>query len=97
MSVPSDTESHDNTRHDVLMRLRRAEGQVRGLQRQIENDAACIDVLTQLQATTRALEGAAMLLMAEHLHDCVAGASEVETLQRRAAELSAAIAELVRS
>ena len=97
MSAPTIAKGHDQTRHDVLMRLRRAEGQVRGLQRQIENDAACIAVLTQLLATTRALEGAAMLLMADHLHDCVAAASEVEALQRRAAELSAAVAELVRS
>ena len=97
MSVPTEAYIHDDTRHHVLMRLRRAEGQLRGLQRQIESSAACIDVLTQLLATTRALQGAAMLLMVEHLHDSVAAASDDETLQRTAAELSDAVAGLVRS
>lgn len=97
MSTRTAAEDRARTRHDVLVRLRRAEGQVRGLQRQVEGDAACIDVLTQLLATTRALDGAAMLLVIDHLHDQVARSGADDTSARGAAELSRAIADLVRS
>lgn len=94
MSVPT-VVGHDVTRHDILMRLRRAEGQVRGLERQIENDAACIDVLTQLHATTRALEGVALLLMTEHLHSCVTASASPAALEVRSREISGAVAGLI--
>ncbi|HMC39563.1 MAG TPA: metal-sensitive transcriptional regulator [Acidimicrobiales bacterium] len=55
----------------VLRRLRRIEGQVRGLQRMVGDDAYCIDVLTQVSAATRALESVAMQLLGEHLAHCV--------------------------
>jgi DNA-binding FrmR family transcriptional regulator len=82
-----------------LKRLRRIEGQVRGLQRMVEQDAYCIDILTQVSAATRALESVALLLLDEHLGHCVtnaiqAGGSEAEDKIR---EASAAIARLVRS
>jgi DNA-binding FrmR family transcriptional regulator len=82
-----------------LKRLRRVEGQVRGLQRMVEEDAYCIDVLTQVSAATKALESVALLLLEEHLGHCVtdaiqAGGDEAETKVR---EASAAIARLVRS
>jgi DNA-binding FrmR family transcriptional regulator len=82
-----------------LRRLRRIEGQVRGLQRQVESDTYCIDVLTQVSAATRALESFALCLLDEHLSHCVAeavargGAEADEKVQ----EASAAIARLVRS
>ena len=83
----------------VLTRLRRIEGQVRGLQRMVEQDIYCIDVLTQVSATTRALESVALLLLDDHLGHCVAHAAadggEVAEVKLR--EASAAIARLVRS
>ncbi len=57
-----------------LKRLRRIEGQVRGLQRMVENDKYCIDVLTQVSAATRALQSVALELLDDHLRHCVAGA-----------------------
>ena len=55
-------------------RLRRIEGQVRGLQRMVEEDKYCIDVLTQVASVTRALQGVALGLLDEHVRHCVAGA-----------------------
>jgi DNA-binding FrmR family transcriptional regulator len=82
-----------------LKRLRRIEGQVRGLQRMVESDSYCIDVLTQVSAATRALESVALLLLEEHLAHCVTEAIEIggETADAKIKEASAAIARLVRS
>ena len=82
-----------------LKRLRRIEGQVRGLQRMIEDDKYCIDILTQVSAATKALESVALGLLEQHLHHCVAdalaqGGSEAEA---KVKEASDAIARLVRS
>lgn len=84
---------------DHLKRLRRIEGQVRGISRMVEQDQYCIDILTQLSAVTRALQSVALGLLDEHLGHCVvaaarAGGSEQETKLREASE---AIARLVRS
>jgi DNA-binding FrmR family transcriptional regulator len=83
----------------VLNRLRRVEGQVRGLQRMVENDSYCIDVLTQVSAATKALQAVALQLLEEHLAHCVAeavreGGAEADAKVREASE---AIARLVRS
>lgn len=59
-----------------LKRLRRIEGQVRGLQRMVEDDVYCIDVLTQISAATRALQAVAVGLLQDHLGHCVAQAIE---------------------
>jgi DNA-binding FrmR family transcriptional regulator len=85
--------------HDVLNRLRKIEGQVRGLQRQVENETYCIDVLTQVSATTRALEAVALLLLEDHLSHCVAHAVAEggDVADAKIKEASAAIARLVRS
>jgi len=56
----------------LLARLKRIEGQVRGLHRMVDQDTYCIDVLTQVSATTRALEQVALLLLGEHVRHCVA-------------------------
>ena len=82
-----------------LKRLRRIEGQVRGLQRMVEEDQYCIDVLTQVSAATKALEAFALSMLDEHLRHCVAhavqeGGSEADD---KITEASAAIARLVRS
>ncbi|MGH3094759.1 MAG: metal-sensitive transcriptional regulator [Streptosporangiales bacterium] len=82
-----------------LRRLRRVEGQVRGLQRMVENDEYCIDILTQVSAATRALQAVSLGLLDEHLKHCVsdaiaAGGAEAE---EKVTEASQAIARLVRS
>jgi DNA-binding FrmR family transcriptional regulator len=86
-------------REDYLRRLRRVEGQVRGLQRMIERDEYCIDVLTQVSAATKALQSVALGLLDEHLGHCVAEAIAEggETADAKVREASNAIARLVRS
>jgi DNA-binding FrmR family transcriptional regulator len=88
------------SREDYLKRLRRIEGQVRGLQRMVDEDTYCIDVLTQVAATTKALESVAIGLLDEHLRHCVAEATRGEDTAAADAmigEATAAIARLVRS
>lgn len=63
------------TKDDYLKRLRRIEGQVRGLQRMVADDEYCIDVLTQVAAATKALQSVAVGLLDEHIRHCVAGAA----------------------
>jgi DNA-binding FrmR family transcriptional regulator len=81
-----------------LRRLRRIEGQVRGLQRMVEEDTYCIDVLTQVSAATKALESFALGLLHEHLAHCVADAilSGGEEATAKVDEAAAAIGRLVR-
>jgi DNA-binding FrmR family transcriptional regulator len=82
-----------------LKRLRRIEGQVRGLHRMVESDQYCIDVLTQVAAATKALQAFSLELLDEHLTHCVAKAAEKggEEAELKVREASAAIARLVRS
>ena len=83
----------------VLARLKRIEGQVRGIARMVDDDTYCIDVLTQVSAATRALENVALLLLDDHLDHCVrhAAAQGGAEADEKIAEASAAIARLVRS
>ena len=82
-----------------LKRLRRIEGQVRGLQRMVESDTYCIDILTQVSAVTRALQAVAVGLVQDHLGHCVAEAIEQggPEADEKVKEASEAIARLVRS
>jgi DNA-binding FrmR family transcriptional regulator len=82
-----------------LKRLRRIEGQVRGIAKMIETDKYCIDVLTQVSAATKALEAVALGLLDEHLKHCVAQAAAEggAVADQKIAEASAAIARLVKS
>jgi DNA-binding FrmR family transcriptional regulator len=83
----------------VAKRLRRIEGQVRGLQQMIEDDRYCIDILTQISAATKALQAVAVELMGDHLRSCVTDAVEAGGPGARAKidEATDAIARLVRS
>ncbi|WP_207455135.1 metal-sensitive transcriptional regulator [Desertivibrio insolitus] len=83
----------------LLARLRRAEGQVRGIHRMVENDTYCIDVLTQVSAVTKALESVALTLLDDHLTHCVAEASANggPVAEEKLREASAAIARLVKA
>ena len=84
---------------DILKRLRRAEGQVRGIERMVEADTYCIDVLTQVSAVTRAMETVAQQLLDDHLAHCLAEAAREggQVADDKVREASAAIARLVRS
>ncbi len=88
-----------DTKEAQLRRLRRIEGQIRGLQGMVESDTYCIDILTQVSAANRALESFALGLLDEHLAHCVhdAIASGGTDAQHKISEASAAIARLVRS
>ncbi|MEU5945802.1 metal-sensitive transcriptional regulator [Micromonospora sp. NPDC047465] len=84
---------------DYLRRLRRIEGQVRGLQRMVDEDVYCTEILTQVSAATKALESVALGLLDEHLAHCVVAAVKAggPDSQARLREASDAIARLVRS
>lgn len=64
-------QGYTGRRDELLTRLRRIEGQVRGLQRMIEDDRYCIDVLTQVSSATRALQGVATTMLDDHVRHCV--------------------------
>lgn len=83
----------------ILKRLRRIEGQVRGLQRMVEEDRYCINVLEQVSAVTRALQSVSLELLDDHLVHCVLDAAREggEEAGEKIGEASAAIARLVRS
>jgi DNA-binding FrmR family transcriptional regulator len=88
-----------HNKDDYLTRLRRIEGQIRGLQRMVEDDKYCIDILTQVAAATRALQSVALGLLEEHLSHCVvdAVAEGGDTAAMKVREASEAIARLVKS
>jgi DNA-binding FrmR family transcriptional regulator len=87
------------SKDDYFKRLRRIEGQVRGLQRMVEEEKYCIDILTQVSATTKALQSVALGLLDEHLAHCVVDAARAggPDAQEKVREASEAIARLVRS
>ena len=81
----------------VLARLRRIEGQVRGLQRLVVEEQYCVDILTQVAAARKALDGVALILLDQHLRHCLAAASNPAETQQRVTEASDAVRRLVRS
>ena len=87
------------SKDNYTKRLRRIEGQVRGIAKMIDEDKYCIDVLTQISAVNSALQSVALGLLDEHLNHCVshAVAEGGEEADKKLAEASAAIARLVRS
>ena len=84
---------------DLQSRLRKIEGQVRGLQRMVDEDKYCIDILTQVSAATKALQAFSLELLDEHLSHCVVEAAQQggEVADAKVREASEAIARLVRS
>ncbi len=84
---------------ELLKRLRRAEGQVRGIARMVDDDQYCIDILTQVSAVTKALENVALSLLDDHLSHCVAEAAAQggPVAEEKLREANQAIARLVRS
>ena len=99
MKTDTSEPGYSASKDSQLKRLRRVEGQVRGIARMVEEDTYCIDVLTQVSAVTKALQAVALSLLDEHLAHCVvnavaAGGPEGE---QKIQEAAAAIARLVRS
>ena len=99
MAHDHEARGYDDKKADYLKRLRRIEGQARGLQRMVEEDQYCIDILTQVSAMTKALQSVSLGLLDDHLNHCVvdaarAGGAESEAKIREASD---AIARLVRS
>lgn len=93
------TPGYATNKQTHVARLRRIEGQVRGLQRLVESDTYCIDVLTQVSAAKRALDSFALSMLDEHLGHCVAQAIHEggDEAENKITEASQAIARLVRS
>ena len=89
---------HDH-KGDLLPRLRRVEGQVRGIHRMVEEDVYCIDILTQIAAAESALKKVAVLLLEDHLGHCVAeaAAGTRRELADKVGEASAAIERLLKA
>ena len=90
---------YTNDKDAIEKRLRRIEGQVRGIMQMVEDDVYCVDVLTQVSATTKALQAVALLLLEDHLGHCIrdavrAGGSKAD---EKVAEAAEAIARLVKS
>jgi CsoR family transcriptional regulator, copper-sensing transcriptional repressor len=98
---PEEARVHGYTpgKDEYLKRLRRIEGQVRGLQKMVEDDKYCIDILTQVSAATKALQSVALGLLDDHLAHCVteAAAEGGEVAAAKVREASDAIARLVKS
>ncbi len=90
---------YTGSQEDYLKRLRRIEGQVRGIARMVEDDTYCIDVLTQVSAATKALQAVSLGLLEDHISHCVVDAAKEseEAKDEKVREASAAIARLVRS
>jgi CsoR family transcriptional regulator, copper-sensing transcriptional repressor len=95
----AETPGYHDTKAAYLARLRRIEGQVRGLQRLVDEDTYCLDILTQVSAVTKALQGVAVGLVEDHLGHCVRDAVSAGgvSADEKVAEASAAIARLLRT
>jgi len=95
----AETQGYSHHKDDYAKRLRRIEGQVRGIAKMIDEDKYCIDVLTQISAVNSAMQSVALALLDEHLNHCVSNALATggEEADAKLAEASAAIARLVRS
>jgi DNA-binding FrmR family transcriptional regulator len=95
MPSPTPTRGYSATKPQLLTRLRRIEGQVRGVQGMVEEDRYCIDVLTQIGAIQAALDKVALGLLDEHAQHCVIGASADDQADKTE-ELMAAVGRLLR-
>jgi DNA-binding FrmR family transcriptional regulator len=90
------TRGYTATKDQLLARLSRVEGQVRGVQRMVEDDRYCIDVLTQISAVQAALDKVALGLLDDHTRTCVIGAQDPERREERTQELMGAVGRLMR-
>jgi DNA-binding FrmR family transcriptional regulator len=93
--TPTDTRGYSATKDQLLKRLNRVEGQVRGVKGMVEDDRYCIDVLTQIAAVQAALDKVALGLLDEHARHCVVRAEDGERIEMTD-ELMAAVGRLMR-
>ena len=101
MAKPASTSTtpsrgYSATKEQLLKRLARVEGQVRGVSGMVENERYCIDVLTQISAIQAALDKVALGLLDDHAKHCVVGAADATTRDARADEMMAAVGRLMR-
>jgi DNA-binding FrmR family transcriptional regulator len=83
------------TKDQLLARLRRIEGQIRGIESMVREDRYCIDVITQITAARAALDKVALGLLDDHAHHCVSGAATADERDAKTAELMAAVGRLL--
>lgn len=102
--APEATHGYHSNKDAYLKRLRRIEGQVRGIQRMVDEDKYCIDILTQVSAINKALHAVSIGLLEEHINHCVVGAAQASAetgddsiVQEKVAEATAAISRLMKS
>jgi CsoR family transcriptional regulator, copper-sensing transcriptional repressor len=95
MATSTPTRGYTATKDQLLNRLRRIEGQVGGIERMVEEDRYCIDILTQISAIQAALDKVALGLMDDHAHHCVVGGPAAKQ-DERTEELMAAVGRLMR-
>jgi CsoR family transcriptional regulator, copper-sensing transcriptional repressor len=93
--MATETRGYTATKDQLMSRLRRVEGQVRGVERMVEEDRYCIDVLTQIGAIQAALDKVALGLLDDHARHCVIGGDEAKK-DERTAELMGAVGRLMR-
>ena len=91
----SPSRGYTATKQQLIARLRRIEGQVRGIENMVEQDRYCIDILTQINAAQAALDKVALGLLDDHAHHCVAGADPSDRAEKTE-ELMAAVGRLMR-
>ena len=96
MTAPAPIRGYTATKDQLQQRLRRIEGQVRGVSRMVEEDRYCIDVLTQISAIQAALDKVALGLLDDHARHCVMGADGEDARDERTAELMGAVGRLMR-
>ena len=92
----AETRGYTATRDQLLARLRRVEGQVRGIEKMVEDDRYCIEILTQISAAQAALDKVALGLLDDHAHHCVIGARSADERNAKTDEMMAAVGRLMR-
>lgn len=95
MTAEEKTSGYSDHREQIVNGLRRVEGQVRGIEKMIDDDRYCIDVLTQVSAVQAALDKVALQLMEDHAANCVVGGPD-ELKEQRTEELMSAVGRLMR-
>ncbi len=95
MTPTTQTHGYSSNKDPLIKRLRRIEGQVRGIEGMVDSDRYCIDILTQISAVQAALDKVALGLLTDHAEHCVIGASE-DDQPEKTQELMAAVARLMR-
>ncbi len=96
MAQTTPTRGYSATKDQLLARLQRIEGQVRGIEGMVSDDRYCIDILTQIGAAQAALDKVALGLLDDHAHHCVLGAATADERDAKTAELMGAVGRLMR-